>query len=201
MNKKNVDIRFKLANRFRSSISSIFTIAIFTLINLVLIVAKSDTYFLFTAQVPYFITYLGAYVCGMLSPEIYGENLAFTEFLPGYVFAIALIFSVIILGIYALCGFLGRKGKLGWLITALVLFSLDCVFILIIGGTFMDYAFHIWALVSIILGITALVKLRKLPPEEELAEEETVEENTDDPENVIDEEVAVVDEDLPTDNE
>ena len=49
MNKKNVDIRFKLANRFRSSISSIFTIAIFTLINLVLIVAKSDTYFLFTA--------------------------------------------------------------------------------------------------------------------------------------------------------
>lgn len=36
-----------------------------------------------------------------------------------------------------------------------------------------NYLFHIWVIVSLFIGVSAGYKLKKLPPEEKLAEEET----------------------------
>ena len=173
--KTNLSPRETLTNQFHKSIHSIFVLAGFTLINLILIVAKADIYFLFTAYVPYFIAYMGAFLCGMLPPETYGEGYTLMQFLPGSIFAVALIIALVILAFYVLCAFMGRKGKIGWLITALVFFSFDTILTIFLSRTFIDMAFHIGILISIIFGVVALNKLKKLPPDEIVVDEVVVE--------------------------
>lgn len=176
MNKNtSTDIRVKLSNQFHSSISAIFTIAVFTLVNLVLLVSNSGTYFLFSAYIPYILTYIGMMFCGMLPAEHYGPEFNSIDFFPGSLFAIVLGISILILAVYALCGFFGRKGRLGWLIVALVFFAIDSITLVVLNGInmamIMDYIFHIWALVSIIMGISSMIKFKKLPPEEIVTDE------------------------------
>ena len=57
---------------------------------------------------------------------------------------------------------------LGWLIAALVCFVIDTVILVIIGfdpgrvfGSVVNIVFHIWVIVSLILGIVAHFKLKK----------------------------------------
>ena len=150
-----------LENRYNSTRRNLLLVAVVTLLNVVII--KSDMYYLFSAMLPYTIAYLAALFCGVFPAEYYeGEVM---EFFPMSVFYVAIAVALVMIGLYVLAFFMSSKGRVGWLIFALVLLgfygiSLDMT---------LDYLFHIWIIVILSLGIGAHFKLKKLPEEPELA--------------------------------
>ncbi|MBO5305545.1 MAG: hypothetical protein J6B12_02160, partial [Clostridia bacterium] len=84
---------------------------------------------------------------------------------------IMIAFALAILAIFFICWLLSKKQKRGWLIAALVLFSIDTVGMLYFYGLYLDVlidlAFHVWVIVAMILGVVAAGKLKEMPPEEQ----------------------------------
>ncbi len=163
--------RQRLSNKYSSACHNILLVLAFTAINLILLVANSNSYFLFSAYIPYALADIGMFLCGMYPAEYYAEFFPGMEFLPKGVFVVTLAIAVVILVLYVLCWIFARKFKSGWLITALVLFSIDTVVLLIFNGIMidfiLDYVFHAWVIFSLINGLVAYTKLKKLPAEEE----------------------------------
>lgn len=163
-----------LQNKFNGARSNLLLVVIFTAINLILLVTNSNTYFLFSAAIPYCIGVTAMDLCGKYPVEFY------EEFVPGYdpanfygngVFAVLLAIAVTVIALYLICWFFSKKPRVGFLIFALVLFALDTVgmFVLMTISVDMvlDYVFHAWVIISLISGISAYFKLKKLPVEDE----------------------------------
>lgn len=161
--------RGQLENRYASARANLLLVVVFTAINLVLLISQSDTYFLFSAFIPYILTSFGVILCGMYPAEFYLEELMDVEFLDKSFFVVMLVISLIILGLYLLSWFLSKK-RGGWLIFALVFFSLDTLGMFLLGGfsmdSIVDVLFHAWVIFSLCSGVIAHSKLKKLPPEE-----------------------------------
>lgn len=145
----------------------------FTIVNIILLVTQANTYFLFSAYIPYLIADLAMLFCGKYPAEYY-EGLVL-DFYGDGVFAVLLGIAAVILVMYLLCWFFSDKGRVGWLIFAAVLFGLDTAGMLLLGGLSLDYVFdivfHAWFLYSLISGAFACHKLKKLPPEEEVPQD------------------------------
>ena len=60
--------------KYNSSRGQLLFVLAMTVINIVLLVSKSDLYFLFSAFIPYFLVDLGMYMCGMYPSEYYLED-------------------------------------------------------------------------------------------------------------------------------
>ena len=182
----------RLYSQMRGAISSLLVIVICTAINLVLLVSNSESYFLFSAYIPYYVTSLAMYLCGMYPADYYMPG---DVFLPGGVFAGALGFAVAFLCVFLLAYFFCKKEKTGWLLASIVLFVLDTVALVLIVGfeisMIVDYAFHAWALISLILGIIAFKKIKKFPPDE-IVVDEVVMDNTENAEESTEKTEAVL---------
>ncbi len=176
----NVQIsqRQMLENTVKISRNNLLLVLLFSAINIILRVTSSDTYFLFSAYVPLLLSALGMELTGKYPPEFYGEDLSSYVFLDDSFLYIMLGIAVFILGVYALCWVFSKKNPKGWLIFALVLFSIDTAMMLLLAGIsldfLVDYLFHGWVIVSLIKGLSALKKLKDLP--EEIVEADFVEE-------------------------
>ena len=108
--------RDMLENRYNSTRRNLLLVAVVTLLNVVII--KSDMYYLFSAMLPYTIAYLAALFCGVFPAEYYeGEVM---EFFPMSVFYVAIAVALVMIGLYVLAFFMSSKGRVGWLIFALV---------------------------------------------------------------------------------
>lgn len=146
-----------LAKQIASGRHSLLLILIFTLVNLVQLLLDSNSYFLFSASVPYYLT---AFCKGMdMGLGVDGIG-TFT--------IIALVVSLVILGIYLLCWLLSKK-RMGWLVAAMVLFILDTVCLIAVaalmgflGDSVLDLVFHVWAVVSMAMAISADGKWKRL---------------------------------------
>ena len=156
-----------LATKYRNARMNLLFVALVTLLNVILAATTSDTYFLFSATIPYILTFLGALLCGLYPAEYY-EGLGAVNVLPMGVFFACLAVSLIIIGLYVLAFFLSGKNRAGWMIFALVLFCLDTLTLFLYAGIslegLLDYVFHIWIIVILALGLRAHAKLKKLPP-------------------------------------
>ena len=165
-----------LENKYASACGNIMLVVAFTVINIVLLLIKADSYFLFSAYVPYAIASLGALLCGMAPAEAYTGDMAMTEFLPISFFAVCLVVAVVIIALYLICWLLARKQKTSWITVALVLFGIDTLLMLVLAGfdttMIMDYVFHAWVVISLIGGISAAKKLKNLPEEPKAVETE-----------------------------
>lgn len=150
-------------NKYNGSRGNLLLVVIATAINVLLLITGSGTYFLFSASVPYVITDLGMYLCGMYPKDAYAGD---EVFLSKGVLAVFVIIAALIVGLYLLCYFLSKK-RVGWLIASLVLFCFDTVFMVwnygINQSFILDYIFHAWVIVSLILGVRAYFKAKKLP--------------------------------------
>ena len=104
---------------------SLLLIVVLTVVNIVLVLVDADRYFVFSASIPYYLT---AFAMGMDEALSGGF---------GICTIIALVVGVIVMGVYVLCWALGEK-KPGWLTTALVLFSVDTVGLLVVSFTLLD---------------------------------------------------------------
>lgn len=169
-NKKPVHERNSLETKFKNSRYNLLLVVAFTLINLVLLITDTDTFFLFSAYIPYGIVDLGMLVCGKYPAEFYQQN-AIAETLDPSAFVGFVIAAALIVLLYLACWFFSKKVKTGWLIFALIIFIIDTVALVFIFGfesdNIVDIIFHIWVIVSLVMGISAGSKLKKLPPEEE----------------------------------
>ncbi len=157
--------RESLMRQAASGRSSLLLVLIFSVVNIIMVLLDTDTYFLFSASVPYYLTMLGK---GMDNGFVNGSwdvNSTYT--------ITALVISAVILTIFLLCWILSKK-RSGWLTVAAVLFVLDTLALAVFTFTLydspavniMDFIFHIWVIASLIHGAFASKKLKKLPAEE-----------------------------------
>lgn len=173
---QNLSQRVQLETQYRTARMNIFIMMIFTLVNMVLILFGNETYFLFSASIPYYLVTLGVVNCGRLSDEFYTKAGWEGEFYPVSFLAILVIIAVAILAVYLLCWIFSKK-KPAWMISALVLFCVDTLGMFYLYGFNMsmivDIIFHVWVLLYLIIGVAANAKLKKLPDDEPQPEPQT----------------------------
>ena len=136
--------------------SSLLLVLIFTVVNLVMLLLDSGTYFLFSASVPYYLTAFGM---GM----DYGTGYSGI----GPFATVGLVISAVVLVWYLLCWLLSKK-RPGWLVVALVSFVLDTLALLgfslafeMMADNIMDFVFHAWVIAGLAQAISANGKLKK----------------------------------------
>ena len=158
-----------LANKYMGARYNLLLVVIFTLINIVLRLAQSNTYFLFSATIPYFLADLGMVLCGKYPAEYYA-GMEDMVILNNSFLVVMLVIAAVILLLYLLSWIFSKKPRVGWMIFALVFFALDTLAMLWLMGIsadmIIDIAFHVWVLVSLTNGIVSYFKLKKLPAEE-----------------------------------
>ena len=124
---------------------SLLLIVILTVVNLVMTILDTNTYFLFSASVPYYLVFVGM---GIENGFVDGAwNVKGTLTYTG------LVIALVIVAVYLLCWLLSKK-RAGWLTAALVLFFVDTVALVVITfalydspmGKLVDFLLHIWAI-------------------------------------------------------
>lgn len=176
-NVQQLSQREQLANKFMSARHNLLLVVIFTAVNIGLMLVNSNTYFLFSASIPYYLVDLGMFLCGKY-PQEYYMGMGELELLANSFLAVMIVIAVVILALYLLSWIFSKKPRVGWMIFALVFFVLDTLFMLAVMGItadmIVDILFHAWVLISLTSGIVSYFKLKKLPeePEELLAEEQ-----------------------------
>lgn len=145
--------------QYRSYNLNLLLIAAFTLINVVLVLCKADTYFLFSAYLPYWLVAFFAITTGYFPVEDIT-----TELLPSGVFVAAVVFALIIIAVYAILWFFSRKSYIP-LVVGAVLMGVDTVAMFLLTGIdvsmLIDYIFHGVVLYCLIRGILIGRKLQE----------------------------------------
>ena len=175
--------------RYNSARYSLLLVVIFTAINCIMCAFGSDSYFLFSASIPYFIALTVAMYCGVMPDYYYTPDYGFDpsmEFLDISVLYITLAVCLLFCAVYALCYFMSSKGRKNWLLGALVMFVIDTVGMILLFGLSLDSAidiiFHVFVIYSLASGLNASSKLKAIAAEEEaelLRMAEQAEENAD----------------------
>ena len=165
------DKRLGYERAYNSSRMNLILITVFTLINILFLALNYNTYFLFSAFIPYFLVTAGMLMCGRFPEDYYVDDLAGMTFLNDSVFVVLLVIAVALTFLYLIAFKMSSKNRVGWLIFALVFFSIDTLAMIFLGGisleTILDVIFHGWCIVSLILGIVNHSKLKALPAAEE----------------------------------
>lgn len=151
----------------RGARGTLIAVLLFTVINIVLVAFKANVYFLFSAYIPYMISILGMIYCGLYPAEFYSEE-GMGQLFARPVIAVFLVIAAAILAQYLISWILSKKWG-GWLIFALVVFSLDTAAMLLLSDiqleSILDIIFHGWVIFSLSRGVWGYAKLRKLPTE------------------------------------
>lgn len=148
--------------------STLLLVIIFSVVNIVLTIADSGSYFLFSASVPLYLVIIPMLLTGNLYPEMTDEILqsyGLTEPLPDTVLYVCIAIAAIIIALYALFYFLSKKNP-NWLYGALVFIVIDTLFLLSIFDPttdILDIVFHVWIIVELVLAVIAIKKLAKIP--------------------------------------
>ena len=176
-----------LETKYNNSIANLLLVVAFSAVNIVLLLVNADTYFLFSAFIPYFAVDYGMYFCGMY-PEEYYYDVPDMVFEDKSLLAITIAVAVVVLLVYLLCWYLAKKKKLGAVIFALVFFLIDTVAMFWITGFSMDSIFdiviHVWVISYLVIAIVTYFKIKKAPCDESqedddlVCEDDTVEGNS-----------------------
>lgn len=167
-NKANVDknSREYLTQQWKTGRSSLLLIIIVTLVNMIAVVADADFYFLFSATVPYYLVAFGKGFDNGFIDGAWSEIGTFT--------ITALVIAAVILGVYLICWLLSKKRN-GWLIAALVLFSIDTAVLLLMltsdSSVLIDLAIHALAVWELAQAVRCAKKLKALPEQEPVTPE------------------------------
>lgn len=165
-----INRRQTLLKNYRAGQIDLLAIIIFTVVNVVLTLTASGSYFLFSAFIPFEFLYSAMLLCGKFPAEWY-EGLEGFEFFDESMFYAAIVVVVVFLAIYTVCLVFSSKNRYGWLIAALVVFSLDTLYLLTMFDVsfIVDLAIHVIAIVGLARAVHAGHQLKKIPSDEELA--------------------------------
>ena len=143
--------------KYKQGRYALLLIAIFSIVNLFSVVL-TETYYLFSSYITQLLAILGY--------TFYLETGAIV-----WVILFGLLGLISVLP-YLVCYFLSKK-RAGWMIAALVLFSLDSLIFCVLElpyfnvSMILDIAIRIWALVSLVLGVKYGLALKDAPESEE----------------------------------
>ncbi len=153
--------REDLQKKVASCRSNLLAVVLFTVVNIVLLMLDTGTYFLFSASGPYYLTAFG------IGMDLGMAGMGYDS----HVFTIiALVLSAVVLGLLMLSWGLSKK-KGGWLICGFVVMILDTLVLLgvslmdpeIFASNILDFVFHAWVLISLGMGMSANKKLKEMP--------------------------------------
>lgn len=161
-----------LETAYKNSISNMLLIVAFTVVNIVLLIVNADTYFLFSAFIPYLLADYAMYFGGKYPPEYY-ELMGETEvYADNTFFAVALTLAFVTAAVYLICWLAARKKKLGGIIAALVFFIIDTVVMFLFLGFDMsiivDVIMHGFVIVCLVNAIINFKKIKAMPAEAEM---------------------------------
>ncbi len=170
----------RLENNYNTARINLLVVVMFTLVNVLFTIFDMGYYFLFSASIPFYMTSFGMDVCGRYPREFYDQyyDVPYEElaFLDSTVFYVILAIVAVIIVLYFLCWLFSKK-HVGWMVAALVLFTIDTVMLFLLYGVdfsmLLDYLFHIFVMFYLVYGLIANSKLKKLkdePAEEAVAE-------------------------------
>lgn len=158
-----------LQNKYKSARSNLLLVVVFTLVNSVMCLFGSSSYFLWSASIPYYFTLYGMVYTGRFPAEYYEDWADFVPLGDSYL-ATMVTTAFVCIAIYLLFWFLSKKHGYGWLVASLVFFVVDTIYMFYVSGfsadMILDIAFHVWVIVTLIGGISAALKLKKLPKEQ-----------------------------------
>ena len=155
--------------KYKRSRANLLLVIIASVVNLFTL-ALNGSYFLFSASIP-------AIPVELAMPMSEEEVVVFSDFI------VPIIIGVILTVPYLLCWIFSKK-RAGWMIPALVFFSFDCLYLLLLAtldptAVLFDILFHAWVMFYLITGVKHGFKLKKMPEDEPLpAFGETVESET-----------------------
>lgn len=197
-----LEFRARTEGQYLKSCHHIWSVILFTVINIFLLVTNSNTYFLFSAAIPRMLIDFGMFFCGKYPAEYYGGDKSMYDFFGNGLFILTIVGALLILGLYLLCWFLAKKRKVAWLIVALVLFVVDCVLFFYWYGfssdMLIDLVFRGWIVLSFIMGIEAHFILKKTPSELPTTTSYTTLDLTPSEADAVTEEAAVTEEETDT---
>ncbi len=159
-NKNSVFSKFSnpqsIRSRYDQSRLNLLLVAVFSLINVIMLATNNFSYFLFSAAVPYLITDIGMDFCGRYPEEFYEGGYAAYNFFDDTFFYVLLAVALFIVAIYVALFFLSAKRRVGFLIAAAALFAVDTVIMFMyynLMSSIPDIIFHAWVIVSLVIGI------------------------------------------------
>lgn len=140
---------------YLKSRANLLWVVVFTLVNVVFSLLGQDSYFLFSASVPYFVSIFGRVLFDELGAASY--------------LVIAGVIAVLITGLYFLFWLMTKRHR-EWMDAAAVCFGVDCLALIVLIGfdvsMIIDYLFHAYVMYYLVSGSIAAHKLAKMPPEE-----------------------------------
>lgn len=167
--KQNVNLspRQQAEQRFRTAKMNFLLIIAFTAVNVGMLLGGSDSYFLFSASIPYYLTFFGLFLTGKMPDELYVDSgMTSANFLPPAVLYVFVALAIICSGLYLLCFIMLKKPKKVWFIVALVLFCLDTIAMFLfvdLANAIIDLVFHAYVIFYLVLGIKACSDLEAMP--------------------------------------
>lgn len=162
--------------RYARSRTDLLFVIIFSLINCILAFFGTGYMFLFAAIFPMILSALSGIL--LLHPDMLTELLELDSLSSAEVLSVSVsgsvikVFGILLLAVTVLIllvyffAWLGSKKKGGWLVAALVFFSIDCVFMIFSISDvrdIIDILFHAWVMYDLICGVIAWNKLKKMP--------------------------------------
>ncbi|MCL2376481.1 MAG: hypothetical protein FWC76_03690 [Defluviitaleaceae bacterium] len=152
----------KSIEKFKGARSTLLVVALFTLVNVLLVAFESDWYLLFSATIPWYLMMMG-----IEEAAIYGYDTV-------TIFFMAAAFLGVFL--YLLFWLLSKRFRV-FILIAMLVFVADTVLFLVIlldlllfGGfdffLLIDLVFHIWITASLIAGTVAWGRLLGVPREQ-----------------------------------
>ena len=152
--------REEVEMKYKRSRANLLLVIIVSVVNLFTL-ALNGSYFLFSASIP-------AIPVELAMPMTEEEVVVFSDFI------VPIIIGIILTVPYLLCWVFSKK-RAGWMIPALVFFSFDCLYILMLTlieptAFIIDILFHAWVMFYLITGVINGFKLKKMPEEEPLPE-------------------------------
>lgn len=167
---KNLSENQILETKYKNARTNLLLVVVFTVINILLLISQSDSYFLFSAYIPYALVSIGMILCGMYPSEYYGEAFLSMEFMSTSVFMLFAGIAIIFTALYFVSWIFSKNKKGGWLIFALVLFAIDTVgmfaFMGFELGSLIDIVFHVWVIISLVSGIKVCSKIKEMPAQD-----------------------------------
>ena len=145
--------RQALEHKYASARVNLLFMVIITTLNVFLTLIQAGVYLLFAAFGPMLITDIG-----MVS---YEETKDVTYIIICGAIALASIVP------YLVCWLFSKK-HVGWMIGALVYFSMDSLLLLLFFDVslILNIVFHVWVLYYLIIGVVSGIKLQNMPPEQ-----------------------------------
>lgn len=153
----------RLQQKINTARYSMLLVALLTAVNAIILLAGSDTYFLFSAALPYHLV--------ILANEIVVQGGS------SVLLVLSICFLFVVVAAYVVCFVFGNK-HIAWLIASLSMFVIDTIYyififvtlylpILAAGGTsvistLIEALFHAYALYYFVIAVVNAFKLKKL---------------------------------------